>query len=171
MNLHPRCVTCARCINTKPPRSFFEDGKEGRAVFVGGYFCSAAAAFSFFLWRKKEGAKGEKQEGPWPAFEVEVGCSHGQRRCRELNHPPEMRGEEEEQGNVSPIRQRETKGDDRRAIDRLAIGMATGTYPSSSTISYSYPSKKILPVGLPIYTRGYKILPIPILARVFLPVG
>jgi hypothetical protein len=29
--------------------------------------------------------------------------------------------------------------------------------------------KKILPVELPIYTRGYKILPIP--ARVFLPVG
>jgi hypothetical protein len=123
MNLHPRCVTCAWCINTEPPRSFFEAGKEGRTVFVGGYFCSAAAvAFSFFLWRKKEGAKGGKQEGPWPAFEVEVGCSLCQRRCRELNHPPEMRGEEEVQGKVSPIRQRETKGDDRRAIGRLSSG-------------------------------------------------
>jgi hypothetical protein len=51
------------------------------------------------------------------------------------------------------------------------LGMATGTYPSGSTIPYPYPSKKILPVGLPIYTRGYKILPIPVPARVFLPIG
>jgi hypothetical protein len=53
----------------------------------------------------------------------------------------------------------------------VQLGMATGTYPSGSTIPYPYPSKKILPVGLPIYTRGYKILPIPVPARVFLPVG
>jgi hypothetical protein len=47
----------------------------------------------------------------------------------------------------------------------LGAGMAMGAYPSGSTIPYSYPSKKILPIELPIYTRGYKILPIPVPAR------
>jgi hypothetical protein len=56
-------------------------------------------------------------------------------------------------------------------LEAALLGMATGTYPSGSTISYPYPSKKILPVGLPIYIHGYKILPIPVPARVFLPVG
>jgi hypothetical protein len=51
------------------------------------------------------------------------------------------------------------------------LGMATGTYTLGSTIPYPYPSKKILPVALPIYTRGYKILSIPVPTRVFLPVG
>jgi hypothetical protein len=51
------------------------------------------------------------------------------------------------------------------------LGMATSTYLSGSTISYTYPLKKFLPVGLPIYARGYKILPIPIPARVISPVG
>jgi hypothetical protein len=51
--------------------------------------------------------------------------------------------------------------------DGTCVGMATGTYSSGSTIPYTYPSKKILPVELPIYTHGYKILPIPVPARVF----
>jgi hypothetical protein len=40
-----------------------------------------------------------------------------------------------------------------------------------SVIPYPYPSKKLVPVGLPIYAHGYKILPIPVPARVILPVG
>jgi hypothetical protein len=46
-----------------------------------------------------------------------------------------------------------------------------GYIPVGQYHPYPYPSKKIILVGLPIYTRGYKILPIPVPARVFLPVG
>jgi hypothetical protein len=51
------------------------------------------------------------------------------------------------------------------------LGMATDTYSSGSTIPYPYLSKKILSVGLPIYTRVYKILAVSVPARIFLPVG
>jgi hypothetical protein len=51
------------------------------------------------------------------------------------------------------------------------LGMATGIYSSSNSVPYSYPLIKIVPVKLPIYARGYRILHILVPTWVILPVG
>jgi hypothetical protein len=55
------------------------------------------------------------------------------------------------------------------ATDEAWLRIATDIYPSANTIPYPYPSRKFIPVELPIYAHGYKILPVS--ARIILPVG
>jgi hypothetical protein len=49
--------------------------------------------------------------------------------------------------------------------------MATGTYPSGSTIAYPYPSKKNYPSGYPYILAGIKSYPYPYPRGYFYPSG
>jgi hypothetical protein len=54
---------------------------------------------------------------------------------------------------------------------KIVLEMATGRNPSGGTVPYPHPSTLTLPNKKHIPACGYKFLPIPTPARVFLPVG
>jgi hypothetical protein len=57
------------------------------------------------------------------------------------------------------------------AVLLSGLGMATGTYPSGSTIPYPYPSKKFYPSGYPYILAGIKSYPYPYPRGYFYPSG
>jgi hypothetical protein len=59
---------------------------------------------------------------------------------------------------------------DKRVI-ALGVGMATGTYPSGSTIPYPYHQKKFYPSGYPYILAGIKSYPYPYPRGYFYPSG